>query len=161
LDQSVTSTLASLDNYICSNLATLLPNVTSFVYTGQAYFGTVAIQLAPRPELKRLTFQHCININQFQALVVAFPDLRHLSIFSFKNNNGSYSDDDEATGVNMETPMYVLEYPSLESFVFTNDFGHRRGHIIKLLTSRIRFSRIKEMKSYAKIVGPSLVRQAL
>lgn len=150
----------NIDGYLLSNLATLLPNVTSFVYTRQVFFDTVVIQLAPRPELKRLEFQQGIDIEQLRAIVVAFPDLRHLSILRFKNDNGGYNDEDhdaEYTGVRMETPMDVLEHPSLESFVFT----HKRGHITKLLASRIRFPKIKEIKSYSMIAGPDVVRQAL
>ncbi|KAF9139625.1 hypothetical protein BGX30_007679 [Mortierella sp. GBA39] len=156
-----------IDTYLFSNLSTLLPNVTSFVYTGQVYFNPVTIQLVPRPELKRLVFNGGIDIRQFRSLVVAFPNLRHLSILRFKDNEGNYSDDDvdaKATGVNMETPMDVLEYPSLESLVFADShgsYGNNHGYITKLLASRIRFPRIREMKSYVDIVGPSVVRQAL
>ncbi|KAF9151294.1 hypothetical protein BG015_006860 [Linnemannia schmuckeri] len=120
------------DNYLLSNLPTLLPNITTFVHSGVVFFDAIAIQLAPYPKLKCLTFSQ---------------------------DSGGYIDDDDDTensGVNMETPMNILEYLSLESFVFTNYRGH-----IKLLNPRVRFPRIKKMRSYSKIVGPSIVRQAL
>ncbi|KAF9538817.1 hypothetical protein EC957_006189 [Mortierella hygrophila] len=131
------------------------------------YFNPVTIQLAPRPELKRLIFQGGIDIRQLRSLVVAFPNLRHLSIPQFKDKEDKYSDDDvdaEAMGVSMGIPMVVLEYPSLESLVFDDGYGrcgYDYGNIIKLLTSRIRLPRIKEVKSYTDIVGPSVVRQTL
>lgn len=128
------------DNFLLCNLATLLPNLVSFIHVDRATFDPVVLQQAPAHSvLKVLDFREAsMTPGGLRAIVVAFPSLTRLSI-----------DDDRALFyipdsydhnlTKATTDHDILEHSSLTTLRIW------RQPCIDILRCRIKFLRITEL----------------
>lgn len=147
------------DNFIFHNLATLLPNLESFVHVDRAFIHTGAVQLAsPHQALQILDFQQVsITASQLRAIVAAFPVLRRLSITQARSriydvNYDKYNILTSSTSFQAEG---VLEHSSLTSLSI------RHQPHIDFLRSRTRFPRITGIDRSVPIKNAYELRQLL
>ena len=147
------------DNFIFHNLATLLPNLESFVHVNRAFIHTRAVQLAsPHQALRILDFQQVsITASQLRAIVVAFPVLHRLSITQARSRiyDVNYDKYNILTSSASFQAGDVLEHSSLTSLSI------RHQPHIDFLRSRIRFPRIKVSDRSVPIKNVYELRQLL
>ncbi|KAF9910656.1 hypothetical protein EC991_005962 [Linnemannia zychae] len=147
------------DNFIFHNLATLLPNLESFVYVERAYLDVKAIQLVPAHQsLRVLDFQQVsVTANQLRAIIVAFPILQHLSITQarsdiYRVNYDKYSNLTKAASFQIEE---ILVHSSLTKLSI------RHQPYIDILHSRIRFPGITGIDRSIPVKNAYELRQLL
>ncbi|KAF9139624.1 hypothetical protein BGX30_007678 [Mortierella sp. GBA39] len=147
------------DNFIFHNLATLLPNLDSFVHVDRAFIHTGAVQLAsPHQALRILDFQQVsMTASQLRAIVVAFPVLHRLSITQARSriydvNYDKYNIVTSPTSFQVED---IFEHSSLASLSI------RHQPHIDFLRSRTRFSRITGIDRSVPIKNAYELRQLL
>ncbi|KAG0278633.1 hypothetical protein BGZ95_003537 [Linnemannia exigua] len=128
------------DDYLFANLATILPNLESFVYSSPTCFMPWEILILPHRALKRLVFKKRISTEQLRAIAVALPSLIQLSFPELHNREGFTN----MTGNNRrDGPVMAdaLECKLLESL----DITARRCDLNGVLGALIRFPRIKQL----------------
>ncbi|KAG0377541.1 hypothetical protein BGX24_005924 [Mortierella sp. AD032] len=132
------------DDYLFTNLATILPNLESFVYSAPACFMPWDILMQPHRALKRLVFKERISTEQLRAIAVALPVLIQLSfpeafnlIEGFINMTGN----NHRNGPDMRK---ALECKLLECFDITDRCADLNG----VLGTLIRFPIDLEVHSY-------------
>ncbi|KAF9102452.1 hypothetical protein BGX29_004595 [Mortierella sp. GBA35] len=134
------------DDFLLGNLATLLPNLTSFIHSDVAYFDPSTILSTPHRALKKLEFKGGISTSQFRAIVVAFPALSHLTLLEF--------DRDSDSGACAAARKEVLVHASLEHLSIRYDNCLR-------LDARTRFPKITQLNGDVEISCANDIRKIL
>lgn len=127
------------DNFLLCNLATLLPNLVSFVHIDRATFDPAVLQQTPAHSvLKDLDFREAsMTPGKLRAIVVAFPALTRLSI---DDERARYILDSDDHNLNKATTdRDILEHSYLTTLRIW------RQPRIDILRSGIRFLRITEI----------------
>ncbi|KAF9132692.1 hypothetical protein BGW39_011555 [Mortierella sp. 14UC] len=146
------------DDYLLTQLATVIPNLESFIHSDLVKFDPQAIALQPpHRALKRLVFCSAISSKQLRAIVLAFPEMQHLEVRNVETENkGNISNDgndelEEAAGAE------VLECSLLTALVVNDEAINFPG----IFNSLVRFPRITGLSWYVGITGLDMIRQVL
>ncbi|KAF9912682.1 hypothetical protein EC991_009418 [Linnemannia zychae] len=146
------------DDYLLTNLVTILPNLTSFVHSGDAEFDPqVIMSQLPHQALKQLVFKKAITVKQLRAIATVFPVLVHLSAERFGSHHLRSRNNLDSDG-NLVPSMEVLEWKTLESLKVTGTTFDANG----VLDAHIRLPRVVRLdKGAHNIYNPAKLQHVL